>query len=118
MEPSAKKTVWTVIAVVVIVVIGYFAFTVSPSTTGKTPAAKKPSAPPITDEQVLGRAPLSSEQNVAIAAEKARILKLVASDKTLSQEEKSQVGNIMLTQAHLYKFTPEEREAIFAALRK
>lgn len=117
MEPSAKKTVWTVIAVVVIIGIGYFVFS-SPSLSGKAPAAKTPSTPPLTDEQVLGRTPLSSEQEGSIVAEKTRILKLVASGKTLSQEEKSQVGNIMLTQAHLYKFTPEEREAVFAALRK
>lgn len=118
MEPSAKKTVWTVIAVVVIIILGYFVFSSSPSSSGKTPAAKKPSAPSLTDEQVLGRTPLSSEQESSIVGEKTRILKLVTSGQTLSQEEKSQVGNIMLTQAHLYKFTPEEREAIFAALRK
>jgi len=118
MESSAQKTLWTVIAVVVIVIVGYVFLSGSPEGTATPPKAKVIVTPVVSQEQLLGKAPLATEQKDAISVHKAEILARVASGKPLTQEEKGSIGNIMLTQAHLYKFTDEEREAVFSALRK
>ena len=74
--------------------------------------------PKVTNEQLLGKSQLSQTQQSEIETHKAEILARVRSGKALSQEEKSAIGNIMLTQAHLYKFNDAERQVIFDALRK
>ncbi|MDO8593999.1 MAG: hypothetical protein Q7R93_00595 [bacterium] len=117
MEPSTKKTILTVIAAVVIVIAGYFFLSGSGSLPGSSDS-EVITAPTISQDQLLGKAPLSNTQNDAISAHKAEILARVATGVQLTPEERGAIGNIMLTEAHLYKFTDVELEAIFTALRR
>ncbi len=75
-------------------------------------------SPAVDQETLLGKKPLNQSQADAIFAHKQEILKRVSQLAPLTEDEKGAIGNLMLTQAHLYQFTPDERDTIFAALKR
>lgn len=119
---STKSTFWTIVILVVILVGGYVLLSGSSDTTtkegGTAPKSAVVNTPPLTQDELLGKKEISTSALDAVAVHKAEILKRIASGKPLTQEEKGAIGNIMLTEAHIYKFTDTERDAIFAALQK
>lgn len=123
MEDASKKSLITVIIAVAIVAVGGYFFLASPANGPEGAAPAKESklvreTPKVTEEQLLGDTTLSQSQQSDIEKHKQDVLRLARSGKTLSNDEKSTIGNIMLTRAHLYNFTDEEREAVFDALRR
>jgi len=58
------------------------------------------------------------EKTGDVGDKKADILSLVRSGKALTPEQKGEIGGIMLTKAHIYNFTEEERTDIFEAISK
>lgn len=128
MEPTRTKSAfWTVIIVLAAAAGGYFVFAPDESSApagepASRPVARAPSVlrenPRFEDAQVLGEKALTKSQTDAIAKNKTAIMKTVGTERALSPEERSEIGNIMLTQAHLYNFTDEERDAVFDALRR
>lgn len=123
MEDTSKKSLITIIIAVAIVAVGGYFLLASPANGPEGAAPAKESklvreTPKITEEQLLGDAGLNANQQSDIEKHKQDILRLARSSKTLSDGEKSTIGNIMLTRAHLYNFTDEEREAVFDALRR
>lgn len=119
---SAKSVVTIVIVLVIVLVGGYLLLSGGGDNggIGQSSSAKAvvENTPRLNDEQLLGKAEIPDTQRAAIAEHKQDILRLARSSKTLSDDEKSTIGNIMLTRAHLYNFTDEEREAVFDALRR
>ena len=117
MEPETSKKnnllVLVIVIVIVIVAIGYFFYFGSY-------AEKKALLNPLKLENavLLEQQELSHEQAISVAKQKTTILRRVADTAPLTEEERTAIGNIMLTQSHIYKFTQEERDAIFEALRK
>ena len=114
--------------VVVVVILALGAYLIWGGTgTGGTETAEEETAtggsaiaedaPAFNQEQLLGRQELSTEQKTDVSVHKQEILDLVKSGRLLTDAEKSELGDIMLTKAHLYNFTPEERESVFAAVR-
>jgi len=73
--------------------------------------------PTISREQMLGEVALTEEQKAEIALFKLAILRRIATGAPLTQEEREALGRVMLMEAHLYGFTDEELDAIFAALK-
>lgn len=123
MEDTSKKSLITVIVAIAVVAIGGYFLLASPANGPEGVAPAKESklvreTPKVTEEQLLGDAELNANQQSDIERHKQDILRLARSGKTLSDDEKSTIGNIMLTRAHLYNFTDEEREAVFDALRR
>ena len=123
MEDTSKKSLVTVIIVVAIIAIGGYFLFASPvnGPDGAAPAGESNlvrETPKVTEAQLLGDAALSEREQSGIDTHKQNILRLARSGRALSDEEKSTIGNIMLTRAHLYNFTDEEREAVFDALRR
>ncbi len=124
MEPQENNKKGLVVGIIAIIVIvgGYLLFA-SPANgpEGAAPAGESKivrETPKVTEEQLLGDAGLSQSQQSDILKHKQDILRLARSGKALSDEEKSTIGNIMLTRAHLYNFTDAEREAVFDSLRR
>lgn len=123
MEDASKKSLITIIIAVAIVAVGGYFLLASPANgpDGAAPVKESKLAretPQVTEKQLLGDAGLTASQQSDIEKHKQDILRLARSGKTLSDDEKSAIGNIMLTRAHLYNFTDEEREAVFDALRR
>ncbi len=127
MEPThTKSAIGAVVIVLVVVALGYLALAPESTAPEGDPAAKSVSRaqsvlrenPRFEDAQVLGEKALTKSQTDAIAKNKTAIMKTVGTERVLSPEERSEIGNIMLTQAHLYNFTDEERDAIFDSLRR
>ena len=123
MEDASKKSLITIIMVVAVVAIGGYFLLASPANgpEGVMPITESKlvrETPKVTEEQLLGDAGLSANQQSEVLKHKQDILRVARSGKALSDGEKSTIGNIMLTRAHLYNFTDEEREAVFDALRR
>ena len=123
MEDTSKKSLITIIMVVAVVAIGGYFLLASPANgpEGVMPVTESKlvrETPKVTEEQLLGDAGLSANQQSEVLKHKQDILRVARSGKALSDGEKSTIGNIMLTRAHLYNFTDEEREAVFDALRR
>jgi hypothetical protein len=123
MEDTSKKSLITIIMVVAVVAIGGYFLLASPANgpEGVTPVTESKlvrETPKVTEEQLLGDAGLSVNQQGEVLKHKQDILRVARSGTALSDGEKSTIGNIMLTRAHLYNFTDEEREAVFDALRR
>lgn len=121
-DKNSAKSVVTIIIVVVIVLVGGYLLLSGGGDSGigqgSSARAIVENKPGLNEEQLLGKAEIPDTQRAAVAAHKQEILARAASSKPLTDAEKSVIGNIMLTQAHVYSFTAEEREAVFAALRR
>ena len=121
---TSKKSLVSIIIVVIIVLVGGYFLRAGGEEGGGSGAQNSTisrvveTKPGLTDEQLLGKAEVPETQLNAVVAHKQDILKRVVSSKPLTDAEKQTIGNIMLTQAHIYGFTAEEREAVFAALRR
>lgn len=125
-QDSGNKGLVVVIIVIVVLVGGYLLLSGSSGTGSGTGSGIGGSGgksavtalPPLTQDELLGKKSVPAASLDAVAAHKAEILKRVRNGKPLTQEEKGAIGNVMLTEAHIYKFTDEERDTIFAALQK
>lgn len=119
MEPEGnKKSIVSVIIVIVVVVIGgYLLYTQGGTDTG---GAGESGEATVTPEPTLApQLQLTQKERAGdVGDKKADVLSLVRSGKALTPEQKSEIGGIMLTKAHIYNFSEEERQDIFAALQK
>lgn len=121
-----KKNIWYVIgALIIIALIGFAVLRPSDGFFEEeegTGSAAEPSVvtddPEFSAKQVLGEEALTQRQSGAIAANKVRILAAVRASRPLTSAERTEIGNVMLTQAHLYLFSEGEQAEIFAALSK
>ncbi len=107
---GGAKTLSALIVLVIIVGGGWYLY--------KSGAFKRgvENAPEISREQVVGEIPLSSSQESAIEKHKREILERIGTGKPLSEVEREALGRTMLVEAHLYRFTDSETNAIFSAL--
>ncbi len=117
-----KKGLLVIVVLIVIVAVGYMVWN-SPSTpVGTIPAvASKPTISPepvISPDQLIGKVRITPALEDKIAVHKKEILDRVSSGKPLTDADKSAIGGIMLSEAHLYGFTDAERAQIFAALQR
>ena len=123
MEDASKKSLITIIVAVAVIAVGGYFLLASPANgpEGAVPVTESKlvrETPKVTEEQLFGDAELTASQQSGILKHKQDILRLARSGKALSDAEKSAIGNLMLTRAHLYDFTNEEREAVFDSLRR
>lgn len=120
-QENSKKILVAGVIMAAVAIAGYFLFVSPANGPGvAVPAESKliSETPKVTEEQLLGNENLLQGQQSDIEKHKQDILALVNSGKTFTDDEKSTIGNIMLTRAHLYNFTDEERETVFSALRR
>ncbi len=119
MESEPKKVVYSVIALIVIGLLGWWLLSAGPSGSA---IPKGESVKPVANQAPVELAPalqLTAKEKAGDVGEKrAQILTLVNSKTPLTPEEKADIGGIMLTKANVYKFTEVERQAIFAALSR
>lgn len=117
MEPenSTKSFITIIIVIVVVAIGGYFLYT-SGGGDGGTGIPAKTTTPEPTLAPQLQLTP--QEKAGDVGDKKAEVLRLVRSGKTLTDEQKSEIGGIMLTKAHIYNFSDAERADIFKALQK
>jgi|GEM_PF-1791515 len=119
MEGEKKNVVYAVIALVVIGLLGWWLMSSKgsgvsgsggqgPTGVDKGPGSKLSPALQLTEQEKKGD----------VSDKKAQLLSRVRSTKTLTPEERADIGGIMLTKANIYNFTEEERQAIFEALSK
>lgn len=117
-----KPLAYVVVALVVIAGLGYFVLSSPEGSTGAKSEAEQPLVvkqnPEFSDEELLGEATLDDSQTAAILAHKQEILRIVATNKPFTEEEKGAIADVMSNKAQLYKFTPDERESIFAAFKR
>jgi len=110
MENEKKNTLSVVIVIIIVVVVGvwlYWGSSGSGAST-ETPTATLAPALQLTTQEKTGD----------VSAKRAEILALVRSDTPLTQEQKAEIGGIMLTKANLYNFNEAERGVIFTALQR
>lgn len=111
MDTDKKNIFYVVLALVVIVLLGWWILTSKggmPVDNGSSEAGQAQLAPELqlTD----------SEKRGDVAEKKAEILVRVNSGTPLTAEEKAEIGGIMLTKANIYQFSEAERQQIFKAL--
>ena len=75
-------------------------------------------APVFSAEERLGTKEISEGQRKSALYVKKELLAEARSQTAFSTEEKAAIGKLMLTEAHLYDFSEEERDAVFSALRR
>ena len=115
---SPHKKLYIALCVLVVLIIGAYALVPSDSLAPSRQRDISGSIPAFTNEQLLGDAEVTPAEKQDVVAYKAQLLAKVASGALFSSEEKGSIGKLMLTDAHLYDFSDEEREAIFSALRR
>ena len=110
MENEKKNTLSVIVVIIIVVAVGawlYWGSSGSESGT-ETPTATLAPALQLTPQEKTGD----------VSAKRAEILSLVRSGTPLTQEQKAEIGGIMLTKANLYKFNAAERQDIFKVLSK
>ncbi len=110
-QGGGMKTLYAIIILVIIVGGVWYAYTSGMFKRGVE------NAPEISREQLVGEAPLSTSQESAIENHKREILERVGTGVPLTENEREALGKTMLMEAHLYKFTDAETNAIFEALK-
>jgi hypothetical protein len=117
MQDGKKGLITTIVVLVIVVVGGYFLLTTGgePTSEDQTSATTERTPEPTLAPQLR----LTPQEKAGdVSGKKAEILKLVRSGKALRPEEKSEIGGIMLTKAHIYNFSEDERVDIFEALQR
>lgn len=115
-ENNAKKLVSIIVVIIIIAIGGYFLLSGSGST-GEDGTFGEPVATP--EPTLAPQLQLTPQEKAGdVGDKKAEVLALVRSGKTLTDEQKSEIGGIMLTKAHIYNFSDEERADIFEALQR
>lgn len=117
MEPenNAKKLVSIIVVVILVAVGGYYLL--SGGENGGEGASGEPIATP--EPTLAPQLQLTPQEKAGdVGDKKAEVLSLVRSGKSLTDEQKSEIGGIMLTKAHIYNFSDEERADIFEALQR
>lgn len=118
MDGEKKNIVYVVVAIIVIALLGWWLLS-SPegSSVGSSGETKKSEATP--PPQLAPALQLTAQEKSGdVSAKKAEIMTRVRSGTKLTPQERSEIGGIMLTKANVYKFSEEERQAIFKALSK
>ena len=103
-----------VAAIIIVVVGGYFLFSADGGGGGPVGAGDGTQTPEPTLAPQLQLTP--QEKAGDVGDKKAEILRLVRSGKGLTDEQKGEIGGVMLTKAHIYNFTEAERTDIFEAI--
>lgn len=111
---SSKKPLFLLIIAVVVVIIGILYFK-APGM-GQSEVVKE--KPALSEDQLLGKAPITEAVQSDVEKHKAELLARVRDTRPLTAEEKQTIARIMLMEAHVYGFTEEERTTIFSALQK
>jgi hypothetical protein len=111
-DGGKMKTVWSVVVLVIVIAAGWYAYKAGWFGGGIT------NAPEISQEQLIGKEPLSTGQVDSITKHKQEILDRIAQGAPLTEVERQELGRLMLMEAHLYNFTKAETDAIFNALKQ
>ena len=99
------------------IVAAYFLFRPEGGRSG-SPRGFLAYAPVFSAEERLGTKEISEGQRKRALYVKKELLAEARSQTAFSTEEKAAIGKLMLTEAHLYDFSEEERDAVFSALRR
>lgn len=114
-----KSLAYVIVALIIAALLGWWLFGgkggigTGGSATQET-VSPKPVPPTVTAEVKL----TPQEKSGDVSAKKAEILALVRSGTPLTTEQKQEITLIMATKANIYKFSEEERQAIFAAFNR
>lgn len=118
-ENNTKSLAVIVVVIVIVAVGGYFFYTGSGSTGGGSGGGGGSERIKTPEPTLAPQLQLTPQEKAGdVGDKKAEILKRARSGKLLTPEQKSEIGGIMLTKAHIYNFTEEERVDIFEALQK
>ncbi|PIR52865.1 hypothetical protein COU76_04205 [Candidatus Peregrinibacteria bacterium CG10_big_fil_rev_8_21_14_0_10_49_10] len=112
-----KPIAFVIVALIVVVLVGWWIFNNpqnGPAGTKDVVIDETPVEPQLAPELQLSK----EEKAGNVDGKKAEIVALVTSGATLTQEQKAEIGGIMLTKANIYNFSEEERQAIFDALSR
>lgn len=119
MEQAQKKLFIIVVILIIVIVGAWLSFSNTPSGGEEgTVSELVTNAPVFSDSERLNKETLSASQQADAAAYKEELLAKARSTASFSAEEKSAIGKLMLTEAHLYNFSDDERADIFSALRR
>lgn len=117
MEGEKKGMLYVIIVIVVIAVLGWWFFSASPQ--GGNESVDVGSEEGAGVQELTPSVQLTPAEAAGdVSVKKAEILSRVRSGTLLTQEEKADIGGIMLTKANVYNFTEEERNDIFTALSR
>ncbi len=115
MEGEKKKALSIVIVIVLVLLLGVWYFWDSLSDS----APVSNSNAPVPQAELAPALKLTEEEKTGnVSAKRAQILSAVNSGRALTSAERSEISGIMLTKAHIYTFSDEERKAIFKALQR
>ena len=109
---GTKNIVYVLIALVIIALLGWWVL----SSKGTGPSEKS-AEEDLPGPQLAPALQLTADEKRGdVTDKKAEIMAAVRSGKPLTNEQKAEIGGIMLTKAHIYNFTEVERQDIFKAL--
>lgn len=116
MENEKKNMLSVIVVIIIVVAVGVWLFWGSSGGGSVGTSSSNKETPTATLAPALQLTP--QEKTGDVSAKRAEILALVRSGTPLTQEQKAEIGGIMLTKANLYSFNEAERQDIFKALSK
>ena len=120
MDSEKKNGFYIMLAIVLVILLGAWIFSGQDSTrdTDDSVAGSPTSSGSVSRIPKLAPALelTEKEKSGEVSEKKAEILARVHSGTPLTEEEKGEIGGIMLIKAGIYKFSEAERVAIFKAL--
>lgn len=117
---QAQKKLFIIVVIFIIVIVGAWLSLSNTPSGGEKGAVSElvANAPVFSDSERLGKETPSAAKQTEAAAYKEALLAKTRSGVSFSAEEKGAIGKLMLTEAHLYNFSDDERADIFSALRR
>jgi len=118
MEPEKKNVIYVVVALIVLILLGFWVFG-KKGTGGGTSDDGSAGTPPPPPPSVTVEVKLTPEEKAGnVDGKKAQILSRIRSTTPLTVAEKQEIQLIMATKANIYQFSEEERKEIFAAFNR